>query len=217
MSRSHTRLIRLVTITPLVLLMLVRVVTAAEPKTIVVLHSYGQNFKPWSEYSKALRQELERRSSWPLIIDDFSVTTARISDENVEREFAEYLSALFVHRSPDLVVAFGAPGGAFVQRHRDLFDATPTILTAIDQRRVQKSALTENDTVVAVRQQPLVIFGNILQLLPKTKTIAVVIGNSPNERFWIGELQRELEPLKGRVTFLYWNDLTFEEVLKRAA
>ena len=217
MSRSLTRLIRLVTITPLVLLMLVRVVTAAEPKTIVVLHSYGQNFKPWSEYSKALRQELERRSSWPLIIDDFSVTTARISDENVEREFAEYLSALFVHRSPDLVVAFGAPGGAFVQRHRDLFDATPTILTAIDQRRVQKSALTENDTVVAVRQQPLVIFGNILQLLPKTKTIAVVIGNSPNEWFWIGELQRELEPLKGRVTFLYWNDLSFEEVLKRAA
>jgi len=217
MSRSHTRLIRLVTITPLVLLMLVRVVTAAEPKTIVVLHSYGQNFKPWSEYSKALRQELERRSSWPLIIDDFSVTTARISDENVEREFAEYLSALFVHRSPNLVVAFGAPGGAFVQRHRDLFDATPTILTAIDQRRVQQSALSENDTVVAVRQQPLVIFGNILQLLPKTKTIAVVIGNSPNERFWIGELQRELEPLKGRVTFLYWNDLSFEEVLKRAA
>ena len=74
MSRSLTRLIRLVTITPLVLLMLVRVVAAAEPKTIVVLHSYGQNFKPWSEYSKALRQELERRSSWPLIVDDFSVT-----------------------------------------------------------------------------------------------------------------------------------------------
>ena len=218
MSRSLTRLIRLVTITPLVLLMLVRIVPAAEPKTIVVLHSYGQNFKPWSEYSRALRQELERRSSWPLIIDDFSVTTARINDENVEREFAEYLSALFVHRSPDLVVAFGAPGGAFVQRHRkDLFDATPTILTAIEQRRVQQSALTENDTVVAVRQQPLVIFSNILQLLPKTKTIAVVIGNSPNEQFWIGELQRELEPLKGRVTFLYWNDLSFEEVLKRAA
>ncbi|HWO37376.1 MAG TPA: ATP-binding protein [Candidatus Acidoferrum sp.] len=218
MSRSLTRLIRLVTITPLVLLMLVRIVPAAEPKTIVVLHSYGQNFKPWSEYSRALRQELERRSSWPLVIDDFSVSTARINDENVEREFAEYLSALFVHRSPDLVVAFGAPGGAFVQRHRkDLFDATPTILTAIEQRRVQQSALTENDTVVAVRQQPLVIFSNILQLLPKTKTIAVVIGNSPNERFWIGELQRELEPLKGRVTLVYWNDLSFEEVLKRAA
>jgi hypothetical protein len=143
--------------------MLVRGVPAAEPKTIVVLHSYGQNFKPWSEYSRALRQELERRSSWPLIIDDFSVSTARINDENVEREFAEYLSALFVHRSPDLVVAFGAPGGAFVQRHRkDLFDVTPTILTAIEQRRVQQSALTENDTVVAVHQQPPVIFGNIL-------------------------------------------------------
>jgi signal transduction histidine kinase len=217
MSRSLTRLIRIITITAVVL-MLVRVVAAAEPKTIVVLHPYGQNFKPWSEYSKALQQELERRSSWPLIIDDFSITTARGNDENVEREFTEYLSALFVHRSPDLVVAFGAPGGAFVQRHRkDLFNATPTILTAIEQRRVQQNALTENDTVVSVHQQVPVIFGNILQLLPDTKTIAVVIGNSPNERFWIGELLRELEPLKGRVTFLYWNDLSFDEVLKRAA
>ena len=218
MSRSLTRLIRLVTITSLVLVMLVRVIAAAAPKTVVILHSYGQNFKPWSEYSKALRQELERRSSWPLVVNDFSVTTARGDEENAERHFAEYLSALFVHRSPDLVVAFGAPGGAFVQRHRkDLFAATPMILTAIEQRRVQQSALTENDTVVAVRQQVPVIFGNILQLLPETKTIAVVIGNSPNERFWIGELQRELEPLKGRVTFLYWNDLSFDEVLKRAA
>ena len=33
---------------------------ADEPKTVLILHSYGQNFKPWSEYSKALRQELER-------------------------------------------------------------------------------------------------------------------------------------------------------------
>jgi hypothetical protein len=52
--------------------------------------------------------------------------------------------------------------------------------------------LTENDTVVAVRQNIPVLFGNILQLLPNTKTIAVVTGNS--ERFWIEEIKRELEP-----------------------
>src|SRR6516225_4854566 len=40
---------------------------AAEPKTVLILQSYGQNFKPWSEYSKALRQELERRSPSRLI------------------------------------------------------------------------------------------------------------------------------------------------------
>ena len=190
----------------------------AEPKHVVFLHSYGQNFKPWSEYSKALRQELERKARWPLDLQDFSVVTARSGDENAEREFTDYLDARYAHRAPDLIVAFGAPAGDFVQRQRSrLFPSTPMVLTAIDQRRVQESALTENDTVVAVRQDIPVLFGNILKVLPDTKTVAVVIGNSPNERFWIGEMRKDLEPLKDRVKFLFWNDLSFEDMLTQAA
>src|SRR5262249_43314626 len=91
---------------------------ASEPKTILFLQSYGQNIKPWSEYSKALRQELERRSPSPLIIEEFSLITARADEQNAETQFVGYLQALFDHRRPDLIVAFGTPGGAFIQRHR---------------------------------------------------------------------------------------------------
>ncbi|WP_024506062.1 ATP-binding protein [Bradyrhizobium sp. ARR65] len=185
---------------------------------MIVLHSYGQNFKPWGEYAKALRQELESRSKWALDVQDFSVITARSEDEGAEVEFSNYLRALFSHQAPDLIVAFGAPAGAFVQRHRaQLFPNAPVVLSAIDQRRVQESALTRNDTVVAVRQDVPVLFGNILRLLPETKTIAVVIGDSPNERFWIAEMNRKLEPLRDRVQFVFLNNLSFEDVLKRAA
>jgi len=90
-------------------------------------------------------------------------------------------------------------------------------LTAVDQRRVQQIALTENDTAVTVRQNIPLLFGNILQVLPATKLIAVVMGNSPNERFWIEDMKRELEPLKGRVELLFLNELSFEDILKRVA
>jgi signal transduction histidine kinase len=193
-------------------------VAATAPKRIVFLHSYGQNFKPWSEYAKALRQELARRSHWPLAIEDFSVITARAEDENAEVQFAEYLSAVFSNQAPDLLVAFGAPAAVFVQRHRsDLFPATPMVLTAVDERRVQQLTLTANDTVVAVRQNIGMLFGHILQVLPDTKTIAVLVGNSPNERFWIGAIARELEPSKDRVKLLFFDDLSFEDMLNRAA
>jgi hypothetical protein len=143
----------------------------------MILHSYGQSFKPWSEYAKALRQELESRSPWPLDIQDFSVITARAENEKAEVEFAEYLEALFSDHAPDVIVAFGAPAAGFVQRHRaGLFQNTPMVLTAVDQRRVQQAALTENDTVVAVRLDISLLFQNILQLLPETKKIAVVVG-----------------------------------------
>ncbi|MGB6395596.1 MAG: sensor histidine kinase [Bradyrhizobium sp.] len=191
-------------------------IAADEPKTVLILQSFDQNSKPWSEYSRALRQELERRSPWPVIIEEVSVVTARADDQNAETHFVGYLHALFDHRPPDLVVTFGARGGAFVQRHRsELFPAIPMVLTAIEARRVQSLTLTENDTVVAVRQNIPVLFGNILQLLPNTKTIAVVTGNS--ERFWIEEIKRELEPLKDRVTLRFYNDLSFDQILKEAA
>jgi signal transduction histidine kinase len=191
-------------------------IAADEPKTVLILQSFDQNSKPWSEYSKALRQELERRSPWPVIIEEASVITARADEQNTETQFVGYLHALFDHRPPDLIVTFGALGGAFVQRHRsELFPAIPMILTAIEARRVQSLTLTENDTVVAVRQKIPVLFGNILQLLPNTKTIAVVTGNS--ERFWMGEIERELGSLKDRVTLRFYNDLSFDQILKEAA
>jgi signal transduction histidine kinase len=191
-------------------------IAADEPKTVLILQSFDQNSKPWSEYSKALRQELERRSPWPVIIEEASVITARADEQNTETQFVGYLHALFDHRPPDLIVTFGALGGAFVQRHRsELFPAIPMILTTIEARRVQSLTLTENDTVVAVRQKIPVLFGNILQLLPNTKTIAVVTGNS--ERFWMGEIERELGSLKDRVTLRFYNDLSFDQILKEAA
>src|SRR5262245_4355796 len=112
--------------------------TAAEPKRVVLLHSFGRDFKPWSDYARSIRTELERQSPWPLDITDHSLVTARSSDEDPEPAFVDYLHALFAKRSPDLIVSVGAPAAAFVQRHRErLFTATPMVFTAVEQRRVQ--------------------------------------------------------------------------------
>lgn len=190
---------------------------AANLKRVLVLQSNGQNFKPWSEYAKAFRQELEQQSNWPIVIQSFPVALASDND-NAEGRFADFLKALFPSDPPDLIVAFGAPASAFVQRHRkDLFPAAPTLLAAIDERRIQRTALSDNDAVVPVWIDIPAIFGNILQVLPDTGTIAVVVGNSPNEQFWVREMESQLEPLKGRVNVVFWNNLSFEEILTRAA
>ena len=71
---------------------------AAEPKRVLVLHSFGRDFKPWSEYAKSIREELARQSPWPLDITDYSLVTARSSDEDPEAAFVEYLRAVFAKR-----------------------------------------------------------------------------------------------------------------------
>ena len=66
----------------------------AEPKRVMLLHSVGRDFRPWSEYAKAIRAELDRQSPWPLEVIEQSLLTARSADENPEVLFVEYLRAL---------------------------------------------------------------------------------------------------------------------------
>ena len=191
---------------------------AAESKRVMLLHSFGRDFKPWSEYAKSIRTELVQQSPWALDITEHSLVTARSSNENPEAPFVQYLRALFAEHPLDLIVSIGAPAAAFVQRHRhELFADTPMVFTAVDERRVQYSILTANDAVVAVRINYLAALENILRVLPDTKNVTVVVGTSPIEKFWKDEIAKEVEPLTNRITLSWTDQLSFEELLKHAA
>ncbi len=157
----------------------------AQSKHVLVLHSFGQHFKPWKEYAETIRAELNQQSPWVLDITDQSLVAARSGDQNPEVPFVEYLRALFGKHAPDLIVSIGAPAAAFVQRHRkDLFATIPMAFTAVEGRRVDYAALTENDVVVAVSINYFAAFQNILQVLPDTKNGAALsrlhaVANAP--------------------------------------
>jgi signal transduction histidine kinase len=189
-----------------------------EPKRVLMLHSFGPRFKPWSDYEQAIRSEISRQWRKPVDFLDQSLVNARSDDETSEALFAEYLRALYTSQPVDLIVAIGAPAAAFVQRYRQrLFPVTPMVFTAVEQRRVQYDKLTENDTVVAVAHDFPAAFDNILRVLPLTKTIAVVNGVSPNETFWQEVMRRELAPLAERVELRWYNEKSFEDILFDAA
>lgn len=188
------------------------------PKRVLLLHSFGRDFKPWSEYGKAIRTELDRQSPWPIDLIEHSLVSARFGEEDPEKPLADYLQALFAKHAPDLIVSIGAPAAAFIQRHRPrLFADTPMVFTAVEQRRVQFSNLTANDAVVAARIDYLAAFENILRVLPDTKNITVVVGTSPIETFWREAIAKEVAPVAGRVTLSWTDQWSFEQLLQNAA
>ena len=126
--------------------------TAAQPKKILLLHTFGPNFEQGAAWSREIQKELNRQSPRPLNIQEQSLVTALDGDDAAEAKFVEYLAALYAQRPPDLIVALGAPAARFVQQHRtDLYQTTPMLLAAVEVRRVEKSLLSEQDTVVGVR------------------------------------------------------------------
>jgi signal transduction histidine kinase len=191
----------------------------AQPKKILFLYSFGSSFQPWATWGREICKELVKQSRWPLDIQEHSVITGRNGDDAADAKFVEYLVALDAQRQPDLIVAFGAPAARFFQRHRaDLYPTTPMLLAAVEVRRIDQSMLSEQDVVAAVRADYVVLFENVLRLLPETKAIAIIIGNSPNERFWAGDQQRILGPLiANRVELIFYNERPFGEILKEVA
>jgi signal transduction histidine kinase len=187
-----------------------------EPKRVMLLHSFGLRFRPWTDYSEALRAELSRRTS--VEFQDHSLLNARRNSDKSDAPFVEYLRTLNVDQPPDLIIAIGAPAANFVQAHRkDLFATTPMLFTAVERRRVAFDKLTEYDTVVAASNNDYIFFENILRVLPLTTTIAIVVGASPSETFWRNEVAKSTARLADRVQFRWYNELSFEDMLKNAA
>jgi signal transduction histidine kinase len=182
-----------------------------------MLHSFGRDFRPWSAFALRIKAELERQSQWPLELQEHTLLTARLNVAGPEAPFVDYLRSLYTDRPPDIVLSIGAPAARFVQKYRaQLFPDTPMVLTAVEQRLVDRTLQTSNDTVISVYNDFSTFFGSILRVLPDTKTIAVVIGASPLEKFWLNEAKKEAKPFEDRVAFVWYADLPFEEILKRA-
>src|SRR5215813_1753441 len=196
-------------------------VFAAEPKRVLIIDSFGRDFAPWNEYAKRFRADLDRQWSEPTDLYETSLAIPRSSDESKENEFKEsqftdYLHSLFVNRRLDLIVTIGAPAAQFAQRNRArLFPTTPLLLGALDQRWVPPASLTANDTVLAATVDQIAVVENILRVRPKTTHIAVVIGSSPIEKYWLGQLQESFKSFGDRVSFTWFNELSLADMAKR--
>ena len=202
----------------LIMLAAAMTTAAADSKQVLVLNSYGQMFLPWSEYAKTIRNEIAQQAPWPVDFTNYAIVTARSGDKSPEPPFLEYLHAYYRSGPPDLIIAVGAPAVRFAQRQRQqLFPETPLLLAVVDQRFVQGSTLTANDTAVAVNIEIPPLFQNIVQVLPHTENVVVVSGNSPTEQVWLSEIRKGLKFFDDRIAVTFWNDLSFEDMLRRAA
>jgi signal transduction histidine kinase len=171
-------------------------------------------------FDSVFRAELDKRLSEPIEIYEASIFGTRLDNpgERAEDRLVEYLGELFSSRKLELVVSLGAIAAHFIQRHReDLFAGIPVLFGGIDWRRLEEGSLTANDAVAGVRLELSDYLENVLRVRPETKSVSIAVGNTQNEQFWISEMRREFQPFSNRVKIEWWNDLSFDDSLRRAA
>jgi signal transduction histidine kinase len=166
--------------------------------------------------AKPLRDELDRQLPGRVDLYESWLVSARFATTGEDPDFANYLHSLFAERPLDLIVTFGAPAANFLQRYRpSMFPTVPALFADVEARRVPPAGFTGNDTSVAISVSFPAVVENILTVLPSTSNLAIVIGNSPIERYWVEEIRRSLQPFADRLHLIWLNESSFDEVLRR--
>lgn len=185
-------------------------------KRVLVLDSFGRDFSPYNTVASTFRTRLAERSPFPVQFLEFSLE-AEALEAGGDEPIVQYVQAVFGKRPPDLVVSVGGPATRVVQRNYEaLFPGIPGILGGQEERLVKGEALPPAVTAVSIRLDLAGILRNILELLPATRRVFVVVGSTPVERFWRAELDREWKPFQDRVEVVFLDGPSFESLCREA-
>jgi len=189
---------------------------AAEPKRVLVIHSFGSVAPPFTTHSTAFEAELVKQMGDRVDLDEVSLDMARYASTDMQDALVEYLEKRGYQWRPDLVVPIGGPAGMFVAKYRErLFADIPILYCSLDRRLLGPDALDQNTAYVGSTYEVAGFAEDILQIAPETKNIAVVIGATPLEQYWTEEFRRGFAPFTNRVNFIWLNDLSFGQMLER--
>ena len=190
----------------------------AEPRQVLLLHSYERDAASHA-FATMFRSELSGSFGEPINFIEVALQALRLDPGASAESIVSQLRSALPPGRLDLVVPIGGPAVTLAQTYRRqlVSTTTPMLLAGVDHRFVQKRALTPGDAAVAVEHDPPQMIESILRLLPDTRTVFVVIGVSPFEQFWLEELRRGFRRFEGPLTFVWANDLSFEEMLKASA
>jgi signal transduction histidine kinase len=191
---------------------------APEPRRVLLLHSFDGQFAPFDYVAAAFRREMSLRSPEPIEFYEISLQPARFTEAPPEGPIVDYILAMFARQRVDLVVPIGGPAAVFAKKNRArIFPETPMLLTGVDLIHLQGIPLADNEAAIAVTHNPGQLLEDILVLLPETKHVFVVLGNSVLERFWRHLIADRFKVFEGRLTFTWSDGLSFPEMAQRCA
>jgi PAS domain S-box-containing protein len=202
----------------MVLVLLTAMAGDAQVRRVLLLQSQDRGILALDSFTDDLRQHVEARSAAPVTFSQVIVYPSGYGPLP-EPALVEFLKAAYKDREqPDLVVSVGGPAAAFARTHRrTLFPGSPMMFAAADLRFLRGAPLADDETAVAAANDPGSVVDGILQLLPETSTIFMVLGRGEVSRFWRNELEREFQRFRDRITFRWSTDLTHHELLEQVA
>jgi signal transduction histidine kinase len=192
----------------------------AQPKVqqVLLLHGSDRGNLVLDSFAGNFRVDLDDRAGRPVNVVQIVIGPTGFVGAP-EHAVVDYIRATFADRpKPDLMLTVSGPAAVFARKYRrELFPDTPLLFASVDQRFLGDAPLGEKEMAIAVVNDFPRLVDDILDLLPRTKEVFVVTGSGPIGRFWRRELEDQFQRFRRRVTFVWSDDLSLPEVLRRCS
>ena len=202
------------------LLVLAAASSEAQPAVqhVLLLQSFDRGNMTDDYLTGNFRVDLGRRIGHPVNVVQIVVGPTGFVGAP-EQATVDYIRSAFADRpKPDLIVTLAGPAAAFARKYRaQLFPEVPLLFASVNQQYLSDAPLGENETAVAVVSDFPGVIDQILQLLPQTKQVFVVLGSGQSGTFWGRELQMKFTRFQDRLTFIWSGGLSLTEILRQCA
>jgi len=203
-----------------VLLIPVPASSEAQPlvRQVLLLESLDRGNLILDSFIGDFRVDLDRRAGTPVNVVQVVVgpTGFVVAPEQM---VVDYIRSMFADRpAPDLIVTVAGPAAVFAQKYRrQLFPDRPLLIASVDHRYLRGAPLAENETSVEVLHNHPLMIEDILQLLPDTRQVFMVMGSGPIGRFWHRQLEDDFKRFHDRLTFVWSDNMSLPEIQRRCA
>ncbi len=188
-------------------------------RQVLLLQSYDRGNMMLDHFTANVRVDLDRIAGSPVNVVQVVVGPTGFVGAS-EQAMVDFIHLRLRRSSKARAHRVGSPAWRRYSRTNidgTLPDRTPLLFTAVDQRYLQDAPLGENETAVAVASDFPRFVDEILQLLPQTGRVFMVMGSGQIGRFWHQELNQQFTRFRDRLTFVWSDEMSLPEILRSCA
>jgi two-component system cell cycle sensor histidine kinase/response regulator CckA len=190
------------------------------PKRVLILYSFDNEEGIYAGFDHALRSQVRLRVRDRVEFYTQYLDLVRFPSPAHAQDMVKLLKLTYSKHQPDLIVPVSYAAVQFLAEDgKDLFPGTP-VVALFNARRLdalkQISATAGlRITGIASTDEPARTLDLALRLEPDTKHVAVVVGSSTLEQYWLEQLKQDFAPYTSKVEITYLTGQPIDELLKQ--
>ena len=190
--------------------------TSERPWNIVVLNDSDLTIPATAALESALRGALTEPGRHPVTLFTESFDMMRFPQAQIEGETVALLAKKYATKHVDAVVAVGALGFDFAEKHRSqLWPDARILFQIVPVEKLVNRPLSPTTTGIPVQYNLAGAVELAMALRPSTRRLVVIYGSSDFNRS-VGDIARkQLERFSQRLNTEYWTDASIDEFVRR--